>query len=148
MATSSANMTKAQRLALIDAWPCPVRICRDLTCPSCGYYELGQTLHSELPALLYCRNCGHAETEPLEWLWGREATYNRKPLEALAYVAVRFWNPDLPVLTREQARPLAELAARTAAAAGLGKRFAEWCAEVGPIGSKAAATRLLREVAA
>ena len=148
MATPSAKMTKAQRLALIDAWPCPLRICRDLTCRDCGYYELGQTVQSVLPALLYCRNCGWAECEPLRWLWGRAATVQRPPLETLALVAVRSWNRDLPVLTREQARPLAEIAARTVAAAGLGKRFAEWCAEVGPIGSKAAATRLLRDVAA
>lgn len=148
MPTPSDKLTKAQRLALIDAWPCPFRICRDLTCPSCGHYELGQTVHSELPELLYCRNCGRAMTEPLGWLRGRAGAVNRTPLEALAYVAVRSWNRDLPILTREQGRPLAELAARTAAAAGLGKRFAEWCAEVGPIGSKAAATRLLREVSA
>ena len=36
-------LTKAQSLRLIDAWPCPVRIARDLDCPDCGWAELGQT---------------------------------------------------------------------------------------------------------
>lgn len=148
MATSSANMTKAQRLALIDAWPCPMRICRDLTCPSCGYYELGQTVQSVLPTLLYCRNCGWAECEPLRWLWGRAATVQRPPLEALALVAIRSWNRDVPVTVREKARPLALEAARVVAACGLGKRFAEACFDHGPTGSKVAAHRLIREVQA
>ena len=82
-------LTLPQKLALIDAWPCPVRAARDLDCPACGYAELGQTLMSELPALLYCRRCGWARTEPLSWLWGSAAKAQRDPLEALAYVAVR-----------------------------------------------------------
>ena len=77
-----------------------------------------------------------------------EASIERLTAEGASAIREADIDRDLPVLTREQARPLAELAARTAAAAGLGKRFAEWCADIGPIGSKAAATRLLREVAA
>lgn len=138
-------LTLPQKLALIDAWPCPVRVCRDLDCPACGYGELGQTLMSELPALLYCRRCGWARTEPLSWLWGSAAKIERDPLEALAYIAVRSWNRDVPLLTREQAKPLALVAADTARRAGLGRRFAEWCADVGPVGSRIAATRLVRQ---
>ena len=37
------------------------------------------------------------------------------------------------------------LGARVAARCGLGKRFAEWCFDVGPTGSRAAAQRLLAQ---
>ena len=47
-------------LETIDWWACTVRICRDLTCWNCGYYEMGQTIGSPIGVeLLYCRNCLH-----------------------------------------------------------------------------------------
>lgn len=39
-AAGPTPLMKAQSLRLIDAWPCPVRIARDLTCPDCGFPEL------------------------------------------------------------------------------------------------------------
>ena len=139
------TLAKAQRLALIDAWPCPLRVALDADCPACGSRELGGTMNSELPALTYCRRCGWAQTEPLGWLWGRAGKAHREPLEALAYVAVRSWNRDLPLHTRLESEPLALPAAQVAARCGLGKRFAEWCFDVGPTGSRAAAQRLLAQ---
>ena len=154
MATSSANMTKAQRLALIDAWPCPVRICRDLTCPSCGWFEMGQTVGGPLPVLLYCRRCGWAETAAAHGTreaiteyrdrFGTLASKGRPALEALAVLAVRSWNPDLPLYARQANLRLAEQAAHTAARCGLGAAFVRACGEVGPRGSLTAARRLLR----
>lgn len=50
----------------IDAYPTavapghgPVRVARDLTCPNCGYPELGQTVNTKVggTVLLYCRKC-------------------------------------------------------------------------------------------
>ena len=154
MATPSANMTKAQRLALIDAWPCPVRICRDLTCPNCGHCELGQTVGGPLPVLLYCRRCGWAETAAAHGTreaiaeyrgrFGTLASKGRPALEALAVLAVRSWNPDLPLYARQANLRLAEEAAYTAARCGLGAAFVRACGEVGPRGSLTAARRLLR----
>lgn len=137
------TLTTRQKLALIDAWPAPVRVCRDLDCPSCGYPEMGQTLHSALTELLYCRRCGYSSTELPRWR-GPAVT---DPLEALAIFATRSWNRDWTVLDREQAKPTAALAAAVAKAAGFVPRFAEACAYVGPIGSRAAARRLCAEVA-
>lgn len=137
------TLTDRQKLALIDAWPAPVRVLRDLTCPACGYYEMGQTLHSELPELLYCRRCNTSQTELKRW---RDTLTD--PLEVLATLATRSWNRDLTVLEREQAKPLALAAARVAVEAGIVPKFAEACMFVGPIGSRAAARRLCAEVSA
>ena len=103
-------LTKAQSLRLIDAWPCPVRIARDLDCPDCGFPELGQTFQSELPPLIYCRKCGWAIVPKapkgvvgleLRERFGKYLlSVNRLPLVVLAAVAIRSWNPDLSVLER------------------------------------------------
>ena len=148
------TLTKPQRMRLIDAWPCPVRIARDLTCPDCGWAELGQTFQSELPPLVYCRKCGWAivpkAPKGVAGLELRERfgkyllSVNRLPLAVLAAVAIRSWNPDLSVLERYRAEPLAQLVAQTVIAAKLNARFVEACANEGPIGSKRRATDLLK----
>lgn len=104
------TLTKPQRMRLIDAWPCPVRIARDLTCPDCGWAELGQTFQSELPPLVYCRKCGWAivpkAPKGVAGLELRERfgkyllSVNRLPLAVLAAVAIRSWNPDLSLRVR------------------------------------------------
>ena len=153
-------LTKPQRLALIDAWPCDtrdareVRLLRDLDCPGCGWFEMGQTVGGPLPVLLYCRRCGWAETaaahgnrEAITEYWDRFgilASKGRPALEALAVLAVRAWNPDLPLYARQANLPLAEQAAHTAVRCGLGAAFVRACGEVGPHGSLTAARRLLR----
>ena len=54
--------------AKIEAYPTevdplhgPMRILRDLTCPNCGWPELGPTLNlgGTGKVLLYCRKCEH-----------------------------------------------------------------------------------------
>ena len=59
----------------IDAYPTavapchgPVRILLDLTCPNCGWPELGQTvnLSGTGTVLLYCRKCEHGCEVDLE----------------------------------------------------------------------------------
>ena len=151
------TLTKPQRMRLIDAWPCPVRIARDLTCPDCGWAELGQTFQSELPPLVYCRKCGWAivpkAPKGVAGLELRERfgkyllSVNRLPLAVLAAVAIRSWNPDLSVLERYRAEPLAHLVAQTVITAKLNARFVEACANEGPIGSKRRATDLLKSTA-
>lgn len=151
------TLTKPQRMRLIDAWPCPVRIARDLTCPDCGWAELGQTFQSELPPLVYCRKCGWAivpkAPKGVAGLELRERfgkyllSVNRLPLAVLAAVAIRSWNPDLSVLERYRAEPLAQLVAQTVITAKLNARFVEACANEGPIGSKRRATDLLKTIA-
>lgn len=151
------TLTKPQRMRLIDAWPCPVRIARDLTCPDCGWAELGQTFQSELPPLVYCRKCGWAivpkAPKGVAGLELRERfgkyllSVNRLPLAVLAAVAIRSWNPDLSVLERYRAEPLAQLVAQTVITAKLNARFVEACANEGPIGSKRRATDLLKSIA-
>lgn len=151
------TLTKPQRMRLIDAWPCPVRIARDLTCPDCGWAELGQTFQSELPPLVYCRKCGWAivpkAPKGVAGLELRERfgkyllSVNRLPLAVLAAVAIRSWNPDLSVLERYRAEPLARLVAQTVITAKLNARFVEACANEGPIGSKRRATDLLKSIA-
>lgn len=151
------TLTKPQRMRLIDAWPCPVRIARDLTCPDCGWAELGQTFQSELPPLVYCRKCGWAIVPKapkgvagieLRERFGKYLlSVNRLPLAVLAAVAIRSWNPDLSVLERYRAEPLAQLVAQTVIAAKLNARFVEACANEGPIGSKRRATDLLKPIA-
>ena len=150
-------LTKAQSLRLIDAWPCPVRIARDLDCPDCGFPELGQTFQSELPPLIYCRQCGWAIVPKapkgvvgleLRERFGKYLlSVNRLPLAVLAAVAIRSWNPDLSVLERHRAEPLAQLVAQTVITAKLNARFVEACANEGPIGSKRRATDLLKSIA-
>ena len=150
-------LMKAQSLRLIDAWPCPVRIARDLTCPDCGFPELGQTFQSELPPLIYCRQCGWAIVPKapkggvgleLRERFGKYLlSVNRLPLVVLAAVAIRSWNPDLSVLERHRAEPLAQLVAQTVITAKLNARFVEACANEGPIGSKRRATDLLKSIA-
>lgn len=152
--TGLTPLTKAQSLRLIDAWPCPVRIARDLDCPDCGWAELGQTFHSELPPLLYCRQCGWAIVpkapkgvvglELCERFGKYLLSVNRLPLAVLAAVAIRSWNPDLSVLERYRAEPLAQLVAQTVITAKLNARFVEACANDGPIGSKRRAADLLK----
>ena len=147
-------LTKSQRLRLIDAWPCPVRIARDLDCPDCGFPELGQTFQSELPPLLYCRKCGWAivpkAPKGVEGLDLRERfgpyllVVNRTPMMVLATIAIMAWNPDLSVLERHRAEPLARLIAQAVNTAGLNARFVEACAYQGPIGSKRRAAELLK----
>ena len=151
------TLTKPQRMRLIDAWPCPVRIARDLTCPDCGWAELGQTFQSELPPLVYCRKCGWAivpkAPKGVAGLELRERfgkyllSVNRLPLAVLAAVAIRSRNPDLSVLERYRAEPLAQLVAQTVITAKLNARFVEACANEGPIGSKRRATDLLKTIA-
>ena len=151
------TLTKPQRMRLIDAWPCPVRIARDLTCPDCGWAELGQTFQSELPPLIYCRKCGWvivpkapkgvAGLELRERFGKYLLSVNRLPLAVLAAVAIRSWNPDLSVLERHRAEPLAQLVAQTVITAKLNARFVEACANEGPIGSKRRATDLLKSIA-
>ena len=151
------TLTKPQRMRLIDAWPCPVRIARDLTCPDCGWAELGQTFQSELPPLVYCRKCGWAivpkAPKGVAGLELRERfgkyllSVNRLPVMVLASVAIRSWNPDLSVLERYRAEPLAQLVAQTVITAKLNARFVEACANEGPIGSKRRATDLLKTIA-
>lgn len=155
--TGLTPLTKPQRMRLIDAWPCPVRIARDLTCPDCGFPELGQTFQSELPPLVYCRKCGWAivpkAPKGVAGLELRERfgkyllSVNRLPLAVLAAVAIRSWNPDLSVLERYRAEPLAQLVAQTVITAKLNARFVEACANEGPIGSKRRATDLLKSTA-
>ena len=85
------RLTLPQATALIDAWPCPFRIARDLACPSCGLPELGQTVQSGLPELLYCRRCGWTQTgaeEPLPGMRKPPAWSSKPGLEALAILAV------------------------------------------------------------
>lgn len=151
------TLTKPQRMRLIDAWPCPVRIARDLTCPDCGWAELGQTFQSELPPLVYCRKCGWAivpkAPKGVAGLELRERfgkyllSVNRLPLAVLAAVAIRSWNPDLSVPERYRAEPPAQLVAQTVITAKLNARFVEACANEGPIGSKRRATDLLKTIA-
>ena len=151
------TLTKPQRMRLIDAWPCPVRIARDLTCPDCGFPELGQTFQSELPPLIYCRQCdwaivpkapkGVVGLELRERFGKYLLSVNRLPLAVLAAVAIRSWNPDLSVLERHRAEPLAQLVAQTVITAKLNARFVEACANEGPIGSKRRATDLLKSIA-
>ena len=147
-------LTKAQSLRLIDAWPCPVRIARDLDCPDCGFPELGQTFQSELPPLIYCRKCDWAIVPKapkgvagLERFGKYLLGVNRLPVMVLASVAIRSWNPDLSVLERYRAEPLAQLVAQTVITAKLNARFVEACANEGPIGSKRRATDLLKSIA-
>ena len=151
------TLTKPQRMRLIDAWPCPVRIARDLTCPDCGWAELGQTFQSELPPLVYCRKCGWAivpkAPKGVAGLELRERfgkyllSVNRLPVMVLASVAIRSWNPDLSVLERHRAEPLVQLVAQTVITAKLNARFVEACVNEGPIGSKRRATDLLKSIA-
>jgi hypothetical protein len=136
------RLTEKEQRALIDAWPCPVRACLDRDCPNCGWPELGQTVQSVLPQLVYCRNCGWALTEVTQI--GRDV-YAR-PLEVLAMLATRSWNRDLPVLERERAKPRAEAAALAAAEAGIVPKFSRACGYVGPIGSVVSAKRLAQAV--
>ncbi len=149
-------LTKAQSLRLIDAWPCPVRIARDLDCPDCGFPELGQTFQSELPPLIYCRQCGWAIVPKapkgvvgleLRERFGKYLlSVNRLPLAALA--AVPHAMEPGPVGAGAAPRRAAGSAGRqTVIAAKLNARFVEACANDGPIGSKRRATDLLKSTA-
>ena len=110
-----------------------------------------------MPPLLYCRQCGWAIVPKapkgvvgpeLRERFGKYLlSVNRLPLAALAAVAIRSWNPDLSVLERYRAEPLAQLVAQTVITAKLNARFVEACANEGPIGSKRRATDLLKSIA-
>ena len=145
----ATTLNTDQLLALINAWPSGfedapgVRICRDLNCPGCGYPEMGQTINSDpLPTALYCRRCGYGECNI------KPPTMRPKHLDlltALAWVAIRAWNPDNSPAIREASKPAARLAARVANTAKLLPQFKAAVVECGPHGSKAAVARLIRE---
>lgn len=147
---------KTVEYRLAWAWDPAERTLLSTPCIGCGGARV-RTAGFDLPTVEVCLTCGTGGTvvhlrgvsyrEAQAAKWGTLGTQERCSLiEALAGMAIRGWDPELPVNVRLRAQKLQPIIARTVIDAGARVAFVTTCIALGPGGSKDAAQRLLQDM--